>query len=474
MLFNDLREFMACVDGLGELKRIDGAHWDLEIGAITEVLAEQKGPMAVFDRVADYPPGYRITAHPFGTYRRSALALNLPTEIEPIAMLDAWRQRRREFNAVPPRVVESGPIFQNCWEGKEIDLFRFPVPKWHEKDGGRYIGTGDMVITRDPEAGWVNAAPYRMMVHEPDVLSLYIAPGKHGRYHMQKYHARGEPCPVAVSFGQEASMWVSTTYNVPDGVSEYGFAGWLRGEPVEIVESRLTGLPLPATAEIVVEGDILPPDVEMRDEGPFGEWAGYFTGGPGKKALVVKVKRVLFRDDPILFGIPPLKPPLIWDTALPLRAAAVWEQLESSGQEGVTGVWQLVSNSGPLILVVALRQQYAGQVKQVGAAAATCRAGAYGGKWVIVVDDDIDITNAEDVLWAVATRAKVDNLDLLHNVWTSRADEALDPEVKYGGHPVSTRAIIDACKPFPRLKTYTPTNDFSRPYKQEITEKFGL
>jgi UbiD family decarboxylase len=324
------------------------------------------------------------------------------------------------------------------------------------------------------QTGWLNVGTYRVQAHDRELAGINKSPRRHGRAHMNPYRARGEDAPVMVVCGADPTLLVASAQFLPWQVSEYDFLGWLRGAPVEVVESKLTGLPLPATAELVIEGEILPPEVEMRDEGPFGEWAGYFTGGPGKKALVVKVQRVLFRDDPIQFGIPPMKPPLIWDTALPLRAAAVWEQLEAAGQEGIAGVWQLCSNSGPLILVVALRQQYAGQVKQVGAAAATCRAGASGGKWVIVVDDDIDITNAEDVLWAVATRAKADNIDFLHNIWTSRADEALDPEVKYGGHPVSTRAIIDACKPFPRLKTYTPTNDFSRPYKQEIAEKFGL
>src|SRR5262245_34021982 len=110
MPYEDLREYLACVGERGELRCFEGAHWDLEIGAITEVLAEQKGPLAVFDRVVDYPPGYRVVSHAFGTFTRTALALNLPTDLAPLPMLDAWRQRQRSFAPLPPRVVDRGPI----------------------------------------------------------------------------------------------------------------------------------------------------------------------------------------------------------------------------------------------------------------------------------------------------------------------------------------------------------------------------
>jgi UbiD family decarboxylase len=473
VIFQDLREFLTAVEDLGELRRLHGAHWDVEIGAITEVVAERNGPMLLFDDIPDYPSGYRLTTNAFGSFDRTALALNMPLGLSGIEMIDLWRQRVRHFHPVPPRYVESGPILENVVEGKSVDLWQLPAPKWHDTDGGRFIGTGNMVITRNKSGDWVNLGPYRMMVYDRDRATINVVRGKHGRFHMDEFHALGEGCPVAVTLGQEPALWAISSYNVPSGVSEYDFTGWLRDCPVEVVESGMTGLPIPATAEIVLEGEILPTDVEMHGEGPFGEWAGYSTGGPDRPVPVMQVKRVLFRDDPIEFGVPPLKPPLIWHMAMPFRAAAVWDQLIGSGQTGITGVWQLVTNSGPLFLVIAIKQQFAGHAKMVGAAAAACRAGAYGGKFIVVVDDDIDITDPNDVLWAMATRADIDNVDILHKIWTSRSDEALTPEVRYS-HPVSSRLIIDACRSFAHRSTQSAVCQFDRGFKQQIAQKWQL
>lgn len=473
MIFEDLREFVAAADAAGELRTIEEADWDAEMGAITEVVAAKNGPMLLFDRIKDYPPGYRMVTNPFGSLSRTALALNLPAGLTGLEMLDRWRQRSRDFRPVPPRVVTSGPLYQNVLEGKDVDLYRFPSPKWHAADGGQFIGTGNMVITRNRAGDWVNLGPYRMMIVDRDTATINIAQGKHGRFHMEEFHATGEPCPVAVTIGQEPALWAMSSYNVPSGVGEYEYTGWLRERPVDVVASTLTGLPLPATAEVVLEGEIVPTQREMHGEGPFGEWAGYFTGGPDRKVPVMKVRRILFRDDPIVFGIPPMKPPTIWHMAMPLRAAAVWEQLEGSGQTGIRGVWQLVTNSGPLFLVIAIKQQYAGHAKMVGAAAASCRAGAYGGKFVVVVDDDIDITDVDDVLWAMATRASIDNVDVLHNIWTSRSDEALLPEVRYG-YPVSSRLIVDACRPYAHRKDWTPVCETPKAFQRQVAEKWGL
>src|SRR5581483_4464454 len=107
MIFEDLREFIDAVDGLGELRRISGAHWDVEIGAITEVVVERDGPMLLFDDIPDYPHGYRLTTNAFGSYDRTALALNMPTGLSGLEMVDRWRRRMREFQPLAPRYVES-------------------------------------------------------------------------------------------------------------------------------------------------------------------------------------------------------------------------------------------------------------------------------------------------------------------------------------------------------------------------------
>jgi len=151
----------------------------------------------------------------------------------------------------------------------------FPTPRWHPLDGGRYIGTGSFDITRDPDDGWVNLGTYRVMVHDARRLGYYISPGKHGRLHRQKYFDRGQPCPVAMVFGSDPLLFLASCTEIPFGVSEYDWVGAIRGEPMQVTRGPGTGLPIPADAEIVVEGHAS--DQETLTEGPFGEWTGYYA-----------------------------------------------------------------------------------------------------------------------------------------------------------------------------------------------------
>ncbi|HLH23076.1 MAG TPA: UbiD family decarboxylase [Chloroflexota bacterium] len=474
MSFDDLRGFIAAAEALGELQRLDGAHWDLEIGALTEIQAERRGPALLFDRIADYPPGYRVLANGFATARRTALALNLPLDLGPVELANCWRTRLKEFHKVPPVEVSAAPVLQNVRRGRDVDLGQFPTPRWHEKDGGRYLATGCAVVVRDPDEGWVNLGTYRGQVQGPDRLSLLIVQGKHARIMLNKYHARGEPCPVAVSLGHDPALFAAATLPVPWGVSEYDFVGWLKGAPVPITRGPYTDLPIPATAEIVLEGEIPPLTEESCDEGPFGEWPGYYAGIHKREQAVVPVLRVhtvLHRDAPIILGSPPLKPPRPYAFAFPRTVPLVWDELERAGCTGITGVWQLATYFG-LFLVVRIQQQYAGHAKQVGLAATCVRSAAYAGKWVVVVDDDIDIANPGEVFWAMGTRCNVDNVDVVRGVWTSPADPALPDEVRATGNPVSSRIIVDACRPYG--KPFPAANVFDTAYKQQIAAKWGI
>src|SRR5581483_6621540 len=141
-------------------------------------------------------------------------------------------------------------VLENVIEGSAIDLTKMVSPKWHAEDGGRFIGTGNMVITRGRKDDWVNLGPYRMMICDRDKATVNAVRGKHGRLHIEEFHAFDEPCPVAVTLGQEPALWAVSSYNVPANVGEYEFTGWLRNKPVDVIESSRNGLPLPATAEI--------------------------------------------------------------------------------------------------------------------------------------------------------------------------------------------------------------------------------
>lgn len=477
MEYDDLRGFVDIVQKMGEAQTIEKVDWNLEIGALTEIGAENRGPLLIFDNIVGYPAGFRVVSNAIITMKRTAAALGLPQDLTPLEMLKVWRQKVRNLRLVPPVEVEKGPILQNAVKGDDVDLYRFPAPKWHDRDGGRYIGTGDIIITKDPDEGWINFGTYRVMIQSKNSLSILAIHGQHGRMMMEKYHSKGQSCPVAIVVGEDPLLFAISTYRVPWGTSEYDFAGGIRERPVEVIRGPITGLPIPAKAEIVIEGEIPPLQQESCHEGPFGEWPGYYTGEFAEQhrlAPLVKVKAVHYRNQPIIFGAPPLKPPIPSHFAIPLlTAASIWDQLEAAGYVGVKGVWSLVTY-GSLLTVVALEQKYAGHAKQVAVAASVCPGGAAQGKWTIIVDDDIDITDPEDVLWAMGTRCDVENIEIIRGIWSAMTPPMVKPQLKAGRFPVSSRAIIDACRPFDWRKEFPPVNVFTREYKGKIAKKFGI
>ncbi len=233
---------------------VEEADCDLEIGTLTELMCERNGPMLLFDRIHGYPKGYRIAAKPYATPLRTALALNLPQGVSQFQMFKVWKERLRDFRPIKPVAVSSSPIMENVFEGDGVDLMKFPSPRWHEKDGGPYLGTSCAVITRDPVEGWVNVGTYRCMLHDKNTLDLLVSPMHHGNLKMQKWWAQGKSCPVAVAITVEPALFCVSANGVPWGTGEYEFAGFLKGEPLEIMTGPRTGLPLPASAEIVLEG----------------------------------------------------------------------------------------------------------------------------------------------------------------------------------------------------------------------------
>lgn len=448
----DLRDWLMRVDALGELSRVDGADAFSDIGPLTDLYQwEMERPTLLFDHVRGYPPGYRVLTNVLTSTKRVALSLHLPLEGGRTEMVQAWRARLREMQPYPAVAVDSGPVLANQQRGDEVDITRFPAPRWHAEDGGRYLGTGCIVVTRDPESGWVNCGTYRVQLHDARTAGIYISPGKHGRIIRDKYWARGEACPVAVSLGHDPLLLLVGGIEVEYGENEYDVAGAIRGESLPVVRAPYTGLPVPAASEIVIEGEI-PPD-ELRAEGPFGEWAGYYAGGR-RDQPIVRVRSVLHRDAPILLGCIPGKPPS--DNTYfrsPLRAALIWEELERAGVPGITGVWSHEAGGGRLFNVVSIRQMYPGHSKQVGMAAASCHAGAYANRFVVVVDEDIDPTDTNEVLWALCTRTDVaEDVEVIRKCWSTSLDPMAYAEGE--GAYVNNRMIIDACRPYARRASF--------------------
>jgi UbiD family decarboxylase len=468
MAHASLGEFIAAADGIGEARFVEGADLDLDVGCLTELASERKGPMLVFDRFAGYPAGFRVATNALKTPRRFALAMGLPLDAHPVELVRRWKERRTEVVAAPPAVVGDGPVLETVQAGADVDLGAFPAPRWHAGDGGRYIGTADMVVTRDPEQGWVNVGVYRGMIQGRDRLSLWINPMKHGRILVERYWASGRAAPVAVVLGCDPLTWMTASMAPPYGSSEYELASAYRGAPVEVVRLPTSGLPVPAQAEIVVEGEIPPLSEDQAYEGPFGEWPGYYSHEGYE--TVVRIGRIYHRRQPILLGAPPLRP--LGDAGplgVPSIAVSVWEHLERAGITDVAGVWAFGNH---LMIVAALRQRYAGHAKQALTAMAGLRHGDMKAYYV-VVDDDVDPSRLDEVLWAMTTRGDpARSIEIVRDAWTADLDPRLTPTQRQTGDLTMGRLLIDACRPFAWREQFPRPNVFSAEERRQVEARW--
>jgi UbiD family decarboxylase len=467
MPFRDLREYLAAADELGDLKTIEDADWNLEIGCITELSAEKHGPILLFDKIQGYPQGFRVVTNFLASPQRFALAMGLPLDMPALEILRAWKKKSAVATMIPPRTVARAPVQENVLEGERADLGLFPAPKWHQLDGGRYIGTADMVITKDTDSDWVNVGTYRACIQGPQRLSVWMNPDRDGRYHAQKYWSRGQAAPVAVVLGCEPAAWMASPVKLSRGVSELDYMGAIRGEPLDVIQSDLTGLPIPASAEIVVEGEIPPIEEESALEGPFGEWPGYYAHTGNE--CVIRVKRIMYRNDPIILSNPPLLP-ITQRYGVPIHVVRVWEHLESSGIANIRGVWTHINN---LLVVVSLRQAFAGHAAHALITAAGLHYGPGMDTYFVAVDDDIDPSNLDEVLWAMCTRVDPATQVQILKSYTTGLDPRLSPERKSSGDLTMGRMLIDACRPFTWRDQYPVPNRFDDETRERTWKKWA-
>jgi UbiD family decarboxylase len=346
-------------------------------------------------------------------------------------------------------------------------LFKLPVPKWYELDGGRFIGTGCAIITRDPDTGAANLGAYRVQVHDKKTTALQISPGKHGYLDYKKYHSKGERAPVAVTIGHHPIILVVAGVEVAhENISEYHFAGAVMGQSIEVIEEEVTGLPIPADAEIVIAG-WSPTDKEIM-EGPFGEFLGYY--GREKMEPVIEIERVYYRNNPILFGAPPARPPsdISYFIAM-LRSAMLYNQLVELGIPDIKDVWMNDVGQQQMV-IISVKQKYPGHAKQAAVLASHSRLVPIG-KYVIVVDDDIDPTNFQEVIWALCTRSDPEkSIDIIRRAWSSPLDTTIrKPSTTW----LSSRAVIEACKPFEWMNEFPKEIGTSPELTARVKEKWG-
>ncbi len=237
---------------------------------------------------------------------------------------------------------------------------------------------------------------------------------------------------------------------------------------MNVIKGEATGLPIPANAEIAIEGWSMPGETMI--EGPFGEWTGYYGSSPRPEPYV-DVKAIYYRNDPIILGCPPGKPPVELDYHRSfIISALIMNQMAAAGVPDVKGVWSHEAGGGKLFIVVSIKQRYPGHAKQAAMVATNCAAGGFFGRYTIVVDDDIDPSNLQEVIWAISTRSDPENdIDIQRRCWSSALDMII-PVQKRG---LNSRAIIDACKPYEWIKDFPPVAEVSREYQKQIEDKWG-
>ncbi len=399
MAFKDLREYISALEQQGELKRVSKeVDWNLEAGAITRLVYEKGLPSPLFENVKGYP-GYRILGAPISTFRKLAIAMGLSPETSIKELINVYLERKKKL--IKPVIVDKSqaPCKENIDIGDQVDLLKFPAPMLHDGDGGRYLCTWQINVTKDPDSGWVNWGCYRGMVATSNTLTGSVSPAKHIGSHFQKYRPKQTSMPFAIAIGPEPVSGFIAGARVAANLYEAELAGALRQEPVELVKCETVDLEVPASAEIVIEGEISPTETDW--EGPFGEFVGYSATGRGKSP-VWKVTAVTYRNNPILTvsntGTPVDEYHL--DVGL-VRSAELYERLRSDGVP-VVAVNAPPEGVGFLIIV-----SVSGRTPNIAERVTTSIWGSPQGThapFVFIVNEDVDVFDIWQVMHTMVTR----------------------------------------------------------------------
>jgi UbiD family decarboxylase len=455
----DLRSYLEALQQAGELSQVNvPVNLDQEIGAICLRNLRDGGPGLLFERPGD--GNLPLVVDLMASRRRYAIAL----DVKPEDLATEWN--RRTATPLAPIVVERGVCQQNVITGKDIDLSKLPAPIWNELDGGPFL-TLSCHVTKDPVTRTRNVGLYRNQVHDRQTLGILAAPYTH--LNLQRNKAPNEPFPVALVLGPDPTVVMTAPAPIPFGTDELAIAGALRGKPLELVPCKTIPLEVPATAEIVIEGEIDPH--ELREEGPFGEFTGHYGGHRAPRA-VIHVKAITHRNNPILQasyeGMQPNESGFL--TAVPREA----EIIRQVALPGIKKVNVTVPAGGALHAVVAVEKPYEGFGKYVGLAVLGTVAGRYI-KQVIIVDADIDPFDPIQVEWAVSTRVQANrDIEILKQLTGIILDPSLPKEEQWSTSRTS-KMIIDAtrydAKNFPPV--CSPASDAMAKVEKQW-ERYGI
>jgi UbiD family decarboxylase len=439
MPYSGLRDFLQRLEAEGEVAHVaEPVDLQYEVGAICFKALRARAPALVFDRPGG--SGVPLAVNLFANRKRYALAI----EADPERLHEAWTERTER--PLPPVLVDDGPCKENVVRGDDVDVTHIPTPTWNGLDGGPFI-TLACHISKDVTTGAHNVGVYRVQVHDRHTVGILAAPYTHIMQHRAKWGS--EPFPVALALGVDPTLVLCSVAAFPREADELAMAGALRQAPLELVRCETIPLEVPASAEIVIEGEMHAGD--LIEEGPFGEFAGYYGSRLARQAI--RIKAITFRNNPIhhatYTGMPPHESALI--TAIPREA----EILRATHGAGVVRVHVTEGGCGAFNVIAAIRKPYEG----AGKLAAMSILGSPVGRYIknlTIVDDDIDPYDLEQVDWAVATRVLASrDVDVIADVAGMILDPALPEAEQHSGSARGSKLVIDAtrynAKSFPVL-----------------------
>jgi 4-hydroxy-3-polyprenylbenzoate decarboxylase len=415
--FRDLREFIDWLAASGALRRVDAPVSPvLELTEISRRVLARGGPALLFSDVGE--TGVRVLTNLFGTTDRIAAALGiegsegfaelgrllalLRAPEAPKTFRDAWQKLPvlRQVLNMAPRTLKSGPCQEQRIEGAAVDLGAWPIQTCWPEDAGPLITWG-LTTTRDPGTGRQNLGIYRQQVIGPNRVIMRWLRHRGGATDFEAFKRSrpGERFPVAVSIGADPATILAAVTPIPNTLSEYAFAGLLRGERTGLVKCVGSELLVPATAEITLEGHIEPGDV--APEGPFGDHTGYYN--EVEQFPVMTVERITHRSEPIYHstytGRPPDEP-----AALGLALNDLFVPILKTQFPEIADFHLPSEACSYRVAVVSLRKEYPGHAKRIMFGVWSYLRQFMYTKIVIVVDDDVDVRNWQDVVWAISTR----------------------------------------------------------------------
>ncbi|MFQ5442393.1 MAG: UbiD family decarboxylase [Thermodesulfobacteriota bacterium] len=414
MIYNDMRAFLRTLEEKGILKRVSASvDPALEISGIMDRLVKEGGPAVVFEKVKGFDPP--VVGNLFGTRERVALGLGVgEEELLEIGKFIALLQRPEPpeglWDAVKkipffgkaltlgPKTVKNGACQEVVRSGPEADISFLPIIKCWPGDAAPLV-TWPLVVTRAPEGGPFNVGVYRMQYLDGRRLIMRWLMHRGGAKHLRLWKDKRKKMPVAVAIGCEPATTIAAVTPVPEDVGEFHFAGILRKKAIELVDCRTVPLKVPASAEIILEGEIDYNDTAL--EGPFADHTGYYNSA--EKFPVFHLKAVTHRKDPLylstITGRPPKEDAVIGTVLNNIYLPSLKIQFP-----------EIVDFALPMeavsyrIAVVSIKKEYPGHARRI-------MMGLWGVlkqfmyvKYVIVVDDDIDVHNWSDVIWAISTR----------------------------------------------------------------------